>query len=98
MLVKIIKSRRDIVVICDSNLIGKQFSEGKFQLNITEEFFKGEEKTKQETAEIMKTMAKEDASFNIVGKESTKTALESGIINKEGIKTIRDVPFALVLS
>ena len=62
-----------------------------------ENFFDGEEKTKQETIEIIKDMSKEDATFNLVGTESTKTALEAGIITKEGIKTIQDVPFAMVL-
>jgi len=42
-------------------------------------------------------MAQEDATFNIIGKESVNTALETGIISKEGIKEINGVPFALVL-
>ena len=98
MLVKIIKSHRNIVIICDNNLIGKKVSQDQFQLDIKENFFNGEEKTKEETVEIMKIMAQEDATFNIVGKESVETALETGIINKEGIKTIQDIPVALVLT
>jgi len=97
MLVKIIKSYRNIVIICDSNLIGEKLEQGEFQLDLKENFFKGDEKTKQETIDIMKSMAQEDATFNIVGKESTSAALEAGIINKEGIKTIDNAPFALVL-
>ena len=97
MLVKVIKSHRYIVIICDNNLIGKKFIEKGFQLDIKENFFDGEEKTKQETIEIMKHMSQEDATFNIVGKESIKIALETGIINKQGIKTIQNIPFALVL-
>ena len=97
MLVKVIKSHRDIVIICDSDLIGKKFEEGTSQLDVKENFFKGEEKTKQETLEIIKNMSIEDATFNIVGRESIETALETGIINKEGIKTIQGVPVAMVL-
>ena len=97
MLVKIIKSHRDIVIICDTNLLGKKFNEGKFQLDLKESFFKGEEKTKQETTEIIENMTKEDATFNIVGEESIEVALETSIIDKEGIKTIKNIPFALVL-
>ncbi len=98
MLVKIIRSHRNIVIICDKNLIGKKFNQGQFQLDIKENFFNGEEKTKQETIELIKRMAQEDATFNIVGKESIETALETGIINEDGIKTIQDTPVALVLS
>ena len=42
-------------------------------------------------------MQKEDATFNIVGKESVQTALEAGIIKEQGIIKIQEVPIALVL-
>jgi hypothetical protein len=97
MLVRIIKSYREVVAICDSDLLGKKFEEGNFQLDVKETFFGGEEKSFEETVDIMLDMAKEDATFNIVGHEATKAALKAGIIEKEGIITIQDIPFALVL-
>ncbi len=97
MLVKIHNTYRDIVAVCDSELLGKLFEEDKFQLDVKESFFKGEEKTKQEVFDIMQDMAKEDATFNIVGREATELAIEAGIITQEGIKEIQGVPFALVL-
>ena len=53
MLVRIIKSYRDIVIICDSDLIGKKFGGDKFQLDLKGEFFKGEETSEEKTMEIM---------------------------------------------
>lgn len=97
MLVKHIKSYRDIIAICDTYLLGKKFEEDKFQLDVKESFFKGDEKSKEETLEIIKDMKKEDATFNIVGKEAIQTAIEAGVITKEGIKEIQGIPFALVL-
>ncbi len=97
MFVKIHKSYRDVVAICDSELIGKYFEEGKFQLDIKESFFKGEKKSIEEVIEIIKKMSKEDATFNIIGEKSVNTALKAGIISKEGIKKIQGVSFALVL-
>ena len=97
MQVKIQKSYRDIVAICDSGLLGKRFEQGKFQLDIKESFYRGEEKTKTEVLDIIKNMSAEDATFNIVGKESTDTALKAGIISQKGIKEISGIPFALVL-
>ena len=44
MLVNIIKSYREVVAICDSELLGKCFEEGIFQLDIKESFYKGEQK------------------------------------------------------
>jgi len=97
MLVKVIRSHRDIVAVCDSDIIGRKFEQGKFQLHVKENFFKGEEMAEQEVLKILKKMSKEDATFNIVGKESTQTALKAGIITRQGIKKIQGVPFALVL-
>ena len=97
MLVKIQQSCRYIVAICDSNLIGKRFEEGKLQLDIKESFYKGEEKTREQVLHIIKKMAAEDATFNIVGKESIQTAIESGIISEESIGKIHGILFALIL-
>lgn len=97
MYIKIIKSQRYVVAVCDSELIGKKFEEGKFQLDMKESFFLGDETDENETIDIMKRMEKEDATFNIVGEKSVNTALKAGIITQEGIKEIRGVPFALVL-
>ena len=97
MQVRIHKSYREIIAISDSNLLGKTFEQGNAQLEVKEAFFKGEEKTKQEVIEIIKKMQAEDATFNIVGKESTQTALEAGIIQKQEIREIQGIPFTLVL-
>ncbi len=96
MLIKIHKSYRDIITICDSNLLGKKFEQGKMQLEIGN-FFDGAEKSQEQVLEIMKESAKEDATFNIVGKKATDLALKAGIIGKEGIKTIQGIPVALTL-
>ena len=97
MLVRIIKSYRDVVAICDSDLLGKKFEENEFQLDIKESFFGGDELGDLEAIELMNDMAKEDATFNIVGKESIKAALKAGIINKENIGKIAGIPYALIL-
>jgi hypothetical protein len=97
MFVNIIKSYRDVVAVCDKELIRKKFEEGKYQLDVKENFYSGKECSEKEVIEIIKDMQKEDATFNIVGKKSVNAALKSGIILKEGIKEIQGVPFALVL-
>ncbi|MCK5043415.1 DUF424 family protein [Candidatus Pacearchaeota archaeon] len=96
MFVKITSSCREIVAICDFNLIGKKFGEGKFQLDVKENFYKGEEVPEEKVIDIMQNMSKEDATFNIVGKKSVNCALKAGIISKEGIKKIKGIPFAMI--
>jgi hypothetical protein len=95
--IKIMHSYRDVVAICDSELLGKRVEEGKFQLDIKESFYKGEEVDEEELLRIIMKMAREDATFNIAGKRSVNVCLKAGIIVKEGIRKIQDVPFALVL-
>jgi uncharacterized protein len=97
MQVNIIESYRHIVAICDTELLGKQFEEGKKQLNIKKNFYTGKEKNKQEVKKIIQEMSLENATFNIVGKESINAAIEAGIINKKGIGEIHGIPFTIVL-
>ena len=97
MFIKIIKSYRDTVAVCDSSILGKKFEQGNFQLDIKESFYKGEEVPEEKAIEIMKDMSTEDATFNIVGQESVEAALKAGIISQESIGKINGIPFALIL-
>ena len=75
MFFKLHKSYRNVVAICDTELLGKTFEEGKSYLDIKESFYKGEELDKIEIKKRIDFYSKEDATFNIVGKESIKVAL-----------------------
>ena len=97
MFVKITKSYRDVVAICDSSILGKKFEEGKLQLDVKESFYKGEEISEEEAIEIMKNMSIEDATFNIAGKESVNASIKAGIITGENTGKVQGVPFALIL-
>ncbi|HTZ42123.1 MAG TPA: DUF424 family protein [Candidatus Omnitrophota bacterium] len=97
MLVRLIKSYRYVVAVCDSELLGKRFEEGDFQLHVKESFYKGEEKSEKETVKFLERMAKEDATFNIVGEKSVSAALKAGIINEDSVGEVQGIKFALVL-
>ena len=97
MFVKIHNSYRDVIAICDEDLLGKKFEEDKFQLDVKESFYNGEKKDASQIAELLLHEKTEDATFNIVGEESVNAAIKAGIVTKQGIKTIQGVPFALVL-
>jgi uncharacterized protein len=97
MFIKIHKSYRNVVAICDSNLVGKYFEEGKRQLDIRENFYKDKEISKELAIKLMQQQSNEDSTFNIVGEKSTNAAIEAGIISKNTIDTIQNIPFALIL-
>ena len=98
MWVKIHKSYRTIVAVCDDNLLGRKFEEGIRQLDVRESFYKGEQVSKEEIIALLQREAKEDSTFTIVGKDSVKAALEAGLIEKNSWHKVRGVPFVLVLA
>ena len=99
VLVKIYSVYRNVIAICDSDLIGRKLedSDGKKALDLTGNFFKGEELDDERVIEIMKDGYIEDATFNIVGKKSCSLAKRIGLIREGGIIYVEDVPVALVL-
>lgn len=85
------------MAVCDSELLGETYEQGNRILEVRESFFNGEEKSETEIIELMKDLASEDATFNIVGEKSVNCALKAGVISKEGIIKVQNIPFALVL-
>lgn len=95
--VKIHRSYRDVVAVCDSELIGKKYEEGTRQLDLRENFYRGEEMDENSIVNLLMTQKKEDATFNIVGKESVQAAVKAGIIEENESDSIAGIPFVLIL-
>ncbi len=95
--IKVVRSQRDVVAICDSELIGKKFEEGKLQLDVKESFFRGDEFDDASALILLNKMLQEDATFCIVGKKAVELSLEAGVVQEDGIKTVEGIPFSLVL-
>jgi len=95
-------SCRDVIAICDAELNGK-IIEGidengnELQVDLTGNFFRGEEKTADEIKEMIEEGLMEDACFNIAGKKSIELCKKLGLIKEHGIIKINNVPFALTL-
>ena len=92
MIVKLHKTNDNqmLLAICDSDLIGKKFEEGKKQLDLTSDFYKGEEKTEQETADLMRN----SYIMNIVGEKSVQLAIKEDLISEEDTNKIDNIPYA----
>ena len=87
-------TENDVVAVCDKELIGKKFSEGKLCLDIKKDFYEGELMDKDKVKDILKKAG----NLNIVGKESIEIALKEKIINQNSIIRIKGVPHAQVYS
>ncbi|MBD3309784.1 DUF424 family protein [Candidatus Woesearchaeota archaeon] len=96
MKVKIHKDEkgRTVIAVCDSNLLGKRIEEGNRQLDLTSDFYKGQEKTKEETGDLMRNAY----IINIIGEESVKLAIDEGLIDKKHVIRIAGIPHAECIS
>ena len=97
MYLNVIRSYRDVVAVCDKELLGQKFEEGIRQLDVKENFYKGEEVSENEALEIMQRWAAEDATFNIVGHKAVAVALRAEIIEPESVGHVAGIPFVLVV-
>jgi hypothetical protein len=80
----------NLLAICDSDLIGKTFEEDDKQLDLSSQFYAGEEMSEQELTEILKDCYV----VNAVGKESISILVKNNLINKENIMRIAGTPHA----
>ena len=97
MFLKIHRAYRNVVALCDKNLLNQTFKEKNMKIHVNERFFKGQEVNEEEALRILKIENNKDATFNIVGEKSVKAAIKAGIIAKNSIIKIQKVPIALVL-
>ncbi|HII14730.1 MAG TPA: DUF424 family protein [Nanoarchaeota archaeon] len=92
ILIKIHES--GVVSLCDANLLGKSFEEGDFCLDVSEHFFKGEERTEEYIAGMLQSAG----NAAIVGKDSVDLAVKHGIISKDCVRKVGKVPFAYLFA
>ena len=82
----------EILAICDDTLLGTTLRGEGTKFEISEQFFKGSHTNKEEVIQALLT----SNCCTLVGKETIQLALETGIITKESILEIGNVPYALV--
>lgn len=85
---------KGIVSLCDENLIGKTFETKTEKLEVIERFFKGEARSEDFIAEILKGAG----NATIVGKNSVELAARHGFVDKNCVKKIGKVPVAYIFA
>ena len=92
--IKLFKQGDELVIgACDEELLGKRFTDGKFQIDVTKKFYEGERIT-------LKTLERflQDATIaNLVGKKSVECAIRLGLVDPECILRIKGIPHAQVV-
>lgn len=92
MLAKIHKTPegRIIVAVCDTELIGKKFSDGDVQLDLTTGFYQCEELEEEEIGDLVRNAY----IVNLVGEKSVALGLKEGVIEESNIIRIQNIPHA----
>ena len=89
--IKIYKQGNDILIgACDKGLIGKKFVDGKFQINVTKEFYGG----RIISIETLIKYLKEATIANLVGKNAVECAIKIGLVNPKCVIKIKNIPHA----
>jgi hypothetical protein len=92
--VKVYKQGDDLVIgACDEELLGKRFSEGKFQINVTKKFYEGE----RISLEALERFLQDATIANLVGKKTVECAIRLGLVDPECILKIKGIPHAQVV-
>lgn len=83
------KSDEILVTICDSDLFGECYTEGKLRLEIDEKFYEGEEVSVEKCLEALKDATIANMVGSIVGH-----AVEAGYVDSENVLEIEGVQHA----
>ena len=97
ILLKVHKSYRWVVAVCDGSVFGRKLREGERVLDVSGDFFRGDEMSLDEARVEIVRCAGEDATFNFVGDKSVGIAKELGLVKDSGVIEIEGIPVALVL-
>jgi hypothetical protein len=95
MIVKLHKSieGRTILAVCDSDLVGKCFNEKGLRLDLSSNFYKGEEMSDERILNFFKVVH----IVNLAGEKAVALGIKAGIIDKKHVIKIKGIPHAQAL-
>lgn len=93
-IIRIIRVDRGFLIAgCDEELLGKKFTEGKKQIDLTSNFYEGEKYSDKDYNKVLNLM-KNAYIINIVGRRIVDLALKNKIIDSNRVLFISGVPTA----
>ena len=79
-----------ILAVCDEELLGRTFSEGKLQITVYESFYKGA----LVDSEGLERHMRSATILNLVGERAVNKAVEMGWVDPDNILRIQGIPHA----
>ncbi|MHA1583556.1 MAG: DUF424 domain-containing protein [Candidatus Baldrarchaeia archaeon] len=91
---KVRRVQKEVVVaVCDENLLGKKFKEGRLRLHVKEDFYGGQLVSIKEGVDAIK----EATIANIVGENIIRKLIEEGLIIEEAVIKIAGIPHVQII-
>ncbi|KAF5069702.1 hypothetical protein DSECCO2_230320 [anaerobic digester metagenome] len=95
MLLRIHRSadNKEVIGLCDRELIGKTYTEGDISISITESFFGNEPALEEEVVRVLMT----SDNITIFGHRCVDLATRYGVIEKDSCRLIEGIPYVTIL-
>ncbi|MFO7678064.1 MAG: DUF424 family protein [Thermoplasmatota archaeon] len=92
--IKVFKHGNELLIgACDEELLGKKFVQGKRQIDVSNNFYKGD----RISVETLKKYLKCATIANLVGAKTVDCAVKMGIIDPDCILVIKGIPHAQMI-
>ena len=73
-----------LVSVCDTDCLGETFEDGPVSLDVTEEFYGGDEAEEADEAQVVDSLRRA-VTANIVGERAVGVAVDAGIVDEERV-------------
>ncbi|MDQ6723019.1 MAG: DUF424 family protein [Thermoproteota archaeon] len=89
---KIKYQETQIINICDLNILGKEINQGDFTINISREYYYGEEISNEEAKKLLNS----SSIINLAGKDIVNLALSLKLAKENSVKIVENIPFLMI--
>jgi len=76
-----------LVSVCDAACLGETYEEGEVSLNVTEEFYGGDDADAVDADAVVASLRRASVA-NIVGEASVSVAIDAGIVDESRVLSI----------
>ena len=85
--------RNVLLAVCDCDLLGKTFREGKIVFHVKNEFYNGRKATVDEAVGLINN----STIVNLIGKCCVEEAIAKGFVHPEAVLRIEGIPHAQIV-
>jgi hypothetical protein len=85
-----------LVSVCDADCLGETFEEGPVSLDVTEEFYGGDEAREADPETVVDSLTRATTA-NIVGERAVSVAIDAGLVDEERVLEVEGTLHAQLL-